>query len=793
MTTGFSNDQLRNRIDMATLLVADRHHQQMVALSYAPEKMDQPKVLAVLPSGSWEPDWIADKSVYEDDELVHELLTLIPDTDVPRHLYELAAKVFSTHYRKLNAHAVSVDLEDSELKFNRISLWLSRMLVTLGGHRNFINNHGFRHDPLAEKLLLTFLEQESSFDQAKVLFVLRQRHQEIEQFFQDYEVRFPEVFERNLHRLQEALSLNAVEIDILAFTIFLHADSLLDDTADYLDHLTAGKLYRALSVILDLEEKTVRDALTNRSMLSRSGLVKVDREGAQRMRGKLELVSASAYDLMMDDAFEPMDLLKDMVLPSQSPLLTLADFPYFERQSHILQNYMSHVRETRKKGVNILLYGAPGTGKTQYVRTLSDALSIDCFEVSNVDSDGDSINGNQRLSACAAAQNLLKDLPCLLMFDEVEDVFARDEHSHRSPAQARKAWFNQLLEENAVPTVWISNHTEGIDPAFIRRFDLIFEMPIPTAKQREGLLGRYADGLLSSEAMYRFAQHEHLSPAVIERANRVLKPLSETVMLAREQRDRAFELIVNQTLTLQDHRPLVKEGELCLPSHYNPAYLNATENMTDLAKSLETCSGARLCLYGPPGTGKTAFGHYLSQQLGKPLLMKRASDLLDRFVGGTEANMAKAFADAEADHAILMIDEVDSFISHRDQAVRSWEVTAINEMLTQMERFSGIFIASTNRIDGLDPAAMRRFDLKIKVDYLNEAQRQDLFADTCAQLGLGSDMVSLRDLTQLTPGDFAVVMRQHKFRPFNSAQALRKALAQEMTFKQDKNGKRIGF
>jgi SpoVK/Ycf46/Vps4 family AAA+-type ATPase len=173
--------------------------------------------------------------------------------------------------------------------------------------------------------------------------------------------------------------------------------------------------------------------------------------------------------------------------------------------------------------------------------------------------------------------------------------------------------------------------------------------------------------------------------------------------------------------------------------------------------------------------------------------MKRASDLLDMYVGGTEAKIAKAFAEAEADHSILMIDEVDSFISNRDQAVRSWEVTAINEMLTQMERFSGIFIASTNRMEGLDPAAMRRFDLKIKVDYLNETQRQALFADTCQQLGLDTHGLSLKTLTNLTPGDFAVLIRQHKFRPFKQGADLLSALEQEVSFKQGGGGKRIGF
>ncbi len=83
-----------------------------------------------------------------------------------------------------------------------------------------------------------------------------------------------------------------------------------------------------------------------------------------------------------------------------------------------------------------------------------------------------------------------------------------------------------------------------------------------------------------------------------------------------------------------------------------------------------------------------------------------------------------------------MIDEVDSFLSDRRAAQRSWEVSMINEMLTQMESFSGIFIASTNLMDGLDQAALRRFDLKAKFDFLSDEQVWKLFVRHCRKLGL---------------------------------------------------------
>jgi transitional endoplasmic reticulum ATPase len=92
--------------------------------------------------------------------------------------------------------------------------------------------------------------------------------------------------------------------------------------------------------------------------------------------------------------------------------------------------------------------------------------------------------------------------------------------------------------------------------------------------------------------------------------------------------------------------------------------------------------------------------------------------LLGAYVGENEQRIAAAFREAEQENAVLLLDEVDSFLQDRRQARQSWEVTLVNEMLTQMESFNGIFIASTNRLDGLDQATLRRFDLKMKFGYL---------------------------------------------------------------------------
>ena len=95
-------------------------------------------------------------------------------------------------------------------------------------------------------------------------------------------------------------------------------------------------------------------------------------------------------------------------------------------------------------------------------------------------------------------------------------------------------------------------------------------------------------------------------------------------------------------------------------------------------------------------------------------MIRQASDLVSKYVGETEQNMARMFDEAGDENAVLLLDEADSFLRSRRLAERSYEVTEVNEMLQGMERFAGIFICTTNLFDELDEAALRRFTFKIR-------------------------------------------------------------------------------
>nr|WP_300988324.1 ATP-binding protein [Thiocapsa sp.] len=176
----------------------------------------------------------------------------------------------------------------------------------------------------------------------------------------------------------------------------------------------------------------------------------------------------------------------------------------------------------------------------------------------------------------------------------------------------------------------------------------------------------------------------------------------------------------------------------------------------------------RLCLHGPSGTGKSAFGAHLARVLQRPLLIKRASDLLNAYVGGSEKNLAAMFRQASTDGALLLLDEADSFLRDRQLSRAGWEITQVNELLTQLESFDGLFVASTNLLETIDMAALRRFDVKIHFDYLRPEQAWTLFRETLRQAGGRLTQPALwktrlAGLDRLTPSDFVNQMARQRF------------------------------
>jgi hypothetical protein len=192
---------------------------------------------------------------------------------------------------------------------------------------------------------------------------------------------------------------------------------------------------------------------------------------------------------------------------------------------------------------------------------------------------------------------------------------------------------------------------------------------------------------------------------------------------------------------------------------YDPALVQADCDLAQLEANLLRPGAPRAVSFlvcGPPGTGKTAWIRHLAGRMGLEVLQKRASDLLNLYIGETEKRIAAAFAEARDAGAFLVFDEADSLLMDRAAAVRGWEISQVNEMLTWMEQHELPFACTTNLPDRLDRASLRRFLVKLQFTWLTPAQARAAFQRF---FGLRAP-AALAALTTLTPADFALVRRR---------------------------------
>jgi hypothetical protein len=167
--------------------------------------------------------------------------------------------------------------------------------------------------------------------------------------------------------------------------------------------------------------------------------------------------------------------------------------------------------------------------------------------------------------------------------------------------------------------------------------------------------------------------------------------------------------------------------------------------------------------YGAPGTGKTALAKEIARTLGKELVVKAYSEIQSKYVGEGEKNLAAIFVEAAGPDKILLLDEIDSIASNRMMQEKSHDKTMTNQLLTCVDDFEGTIFVTTNFIQTLDPAVLRRFFLKTQFGFLTTEQSAKALKLFFPRKYRGK--VLPESLRFLTPGDFKAIHERCLYEP----------------------------
>ena len=664
---------------------------------------------------------------------------------------------------------------DSEI-YELTTLWTLRTIFNLGGERELLRS--------GCDDVLDFLGIESKEPKEEEIQNLKNRLEILEKSQISCELKD---LEHNLNLLQENLGLNSAERDILRFVAIMYNYEVISNACSLLGDLNNIQATKAISKILNLRFGDVQKAFRKDGIFAKTSIIKLE-NNVHNLKYKIDVINNNFMCDLFVECKSIDEIFESAIKPCSKTNLTTKNYPHIKEDVKILLSFLKNATRKKQKGVNVLLYGSAGTGKTELSKVIASELNLKLYEVAY--DDGDRYADEcQRLRSYCLAQNVLSAGSNLLMYDEAEDIFNTNNDEKR---QYGKAFINRSLETNELPTIWITNNILDMDEAVVRRFNLAIEIGIPTEDVRAKIIKKYSENLIDSKLVKKLAKNRFVAPAVVSNASLVVSNLNT------KDKNKAFERVISNTLKAQGYDEIEKDEKpsIDLPSSYDPNFVNSDCDLTELMQGIKASKNARICLYGVPGTGKSAYAKFIAKSLKKPIIIKKGSDLLSMFVGGTEKNIALAFKEAKEKHAVLVFDEVDSFLQDRSMAARSWEITQVNEMLVQMESFDGIFIATTNLIDNLDKACLRRFDLKLEFGYLLPEQAQNLFKKECTLLKVKFDedvIKKVSSLGLLAPGDFASVRRQAKFRPIKNGDDFYQRLELEVALKKEVRSVKIGF
>ena len=347
----------------------------------------------------------------------------------------------------------------------------------------------------------------------------------------------------------------------------------------------------------------------------------------------------------------------------------------------------------KKPGPGLLLfYGEPGTGKTELSkRIVLEAGKHPCFL-------NNEYNHKRNFSTLCIASKLINPDHDVLIIDEAESLLNTSSWSGDDTKVKQKSLMNQFLDDYPKKMILIVNNTYHICDSTLRRIHVLIGFKPLTCVQRKKIWNHVnaTKPVFSSEEQQQLSVDYPANPARINQVQEICGELSRAgeapeiiLSTARDMLGRSGELLCG--------KPYRKKGK---NNSIDIDLLNVSVPANELLEKLGrwkdyhdgSGEGMNLLFYGIPGTGKTAFANYLVQELALPLVLKRASDLLDPYLGGTEQKLRAAFE--EAKDCALVIDEADSFLTDRSTATRSWERTQVNEFLTCMESFTGLFYSN---------------------------------------------------------------------------------------------------
>ncbi|MBV7265841.1 CDC48 family AAA ATPase [Erythrobacter ani] len=438
----------------------------------------------------------------------------------------------------------------------------------------------------------------------------------------------------------------------------------------------------------------------------------------------------------------------------------------------------------------VLLHGPPGTGKTRLAQAVANESDAEFFTINGPEIMGSGY-GESEKRLREVFEEATRAAPAIVFIDEIDSIAPK---RTQVPGEAEKRLVAQLLtlmdglEARAnLVVIAATNRPDAIDEALRRpgRFDREIIIGVPDQSGRREILAIHTRGMPLEAAVKldELARITHgfvgadiaalTREAAIDAVRRIMPRLDldertipqdvlEDLCVTRDDFFSALKRIQPSAMRevmvqvpkvswddiggVGDAIDKLKEG-IELPLKNPEAF-----------RRLGIRPAKGFLLYGPPGTGKTLLAKATAKEAEANFISMKSSDLLSKWYGESEQQIARLFARARAvAPCVIFIDEIDSLVPARGSGQGEPQVTGrvVNTILAEMDGLeelqSVVVVGATNRPTLVDPALLRpgRFDELVYVGTPDTEGREHILKIHTSDMPLGKD-VDLSDVAAKT-------------------------------------------
>jgi SpoVK/Ycf46/Vps4 family AAA+-type ATPase len=607
---------------------------------------------------------------------------------------------------------------------------------------------------------------------------------------------------KNIKLFGEAFGLSPQEQNAFLLLLVYKQSFVFSNMIDTIIENKYKNIGNLFSVILpDLsanDEKFYRNCFSLESDLSIKGIIQVseiddDDSDDDSPPTIPRYISELIYDRNLTIEQIRAEILGNAIIDTN---LSVKDFPHMKDQIDRILLIVKGAIEQNEKGINILLYGPPGSGKTALAAAIAQELELAMYTVGEDNPDDEGYNGSNtakyRISKLQQAHTMLKSSKSsIVFFDEIEDSLNKGTDSDKKADVFSKILLNRLLEKNPVVTIWAGNDLNKFHESVRQRFSYSLEVTHPPTLMREKIWltqMKLNHVELSDQDVRQLARDFVAPPRMVAQSLKLAR------LTGQSDIDSIVDVIKQSSLiSYEDEDALSVQSGL---SRFYSRDLLSDSIRTDVLNYMESkghSSKDSIFIHSKKGAGITALSEDIAESLiMHPMIISAENLSKDSMMQSAEDKIRSAFRSAFRGNLFLSITDIEQFNETPNNPKSEWRYNLVTAFVNAATRHGKPFIVSTTRPDLILPESLKViFTLQSKMDYLTDEQ-----TIKAGEIYFGQSF-SLESLKgrKLLVADFASARRiAHKAAHADDPDFFRKLVLQQAEAREaHSQGHKVGF